>query len=270
MRYIVIVLIGLFFFSGCVANQPKVEKEETKILKKASDKNITALSTASKDIKKEIIQEETIQKDVVEEGEVIVNVFDDELYFEKDKVGTDKTKVVIKYLDAFDWEKKALQKIYKKHKKLWSKKQSKNFKNILKNDKYLALCGDRRYWDNLEFEESEPEQDILQSVLLIKYLNNVMHGCPEWVESNGKIKDENSKKHMNSKEIFSLLVHGVIIKKLFSLSVPKDKNFYPSVEKYKALLTTDVKKEILKKKRLMIENYKCKRWQPNYVKKESR
>ena len=258
------VLISLFIFSGCVLNEPKLEKNETKILKKVSDKNITTNTTPAKKIK------EKTSRDDIEEGEVIVNIFDDELYFEKDKVGKDKTKVVIKYLDAFDWEKKALQKIYKKHKKLWSKKQSKSFKNILENDKYLALCGDRRYWDNLQFEESEPEGDILQSLLLLRYLNNLEHGCTQWVSSNGKIKDENSKQHMNTKEIFSLLVHGVIIEKLVALSVPKDKKFYPLVKKYKALLASDGNKEVLKEQRLEIEYYKCKKCQPNYSKKESK
>jgi hypothetical protein len=263
MRVGLIILLFFLFFSGCAKLAPDfvVNKEASKNIEPEEivEKNISSVS--------KIPNKKVIENDNIEEGHLILNVFDDELYFEKDKVGNDKTKVVIKYLDAFTWEKKALKKIYKKHKRLWSKKQSKDFQKILAEDKYLSLCADHKYWENLEFEESEPERDILQSILLLKYLNNLTHGCPKWVESNGKVKNENAKKHINSKQVFSLLPHGVIIEKLFSLYLPEEKKFHTLLEKHKNSLELAKRRDLLKLERLEIEELKCEKCQPNYKKK---
>lgn len=270
MKVVLTNLIALFFFLGCSVLEPNLDlkKEDNNVSKKVS-KNIEVEEVKEKNVSivSTIPNEEILENNNLEEGNIILNVFDDELYFEKDKVGIDKTKVVIKYLDAFDWEKKALQKIYKKHKRLWSQKQSEDFQKILIEDKYLSLCGDRRYWDNLEFEESQPEQDILQSILLIKYLNNLSHGCPQWVESNCKVKNENAKERINIKQVFSLLPHGVIIEKLFSLYTPKEKKFRTLLKKHKNSLELAKKKEVLRLERLEIEAFKCRPYDPSYEKK---
>ena len=263
MKYVV-VLVSLFLFLGCAVLEPSFEaissiNVEENTTKERVEKNVSICS--------KLLEDKTIKNDNLEEGRLILNVFDDELYFEKDKVGKDKNEVVIKYLDAFPWEKKALKNIYKKYQKLWSKKQSKDFRKILEEDKYLSLCADRRYWDNLEFEESEPERDILQSVLLIKYVNNLSHGCPEWVKSDGKIKDENEKEPIKTKQIFSLLPHRVIIGKLLSLYLPKEKKFLELLEEHQVSLESNKKSEFLKLERLKIEAFKCKKCNPNYKRK---
>ena len=203
-----------------------------------------------------------------EKVHLLENLFADELYFEKDKVGVDKTAVVIKYLRAYPWEKKALKEIYREHKHLWSKQQSKSFKKILQEDRYASLCGDHAYWENLEFEESEPEQDILQSVLLLKYINNLTHGCVEWVESDGKVKDENREKPVEAKYILSLLPYNVLIKKLFLIYTPKKKRFKRVLSEYKALVESDATRDKIKEKRLLVEQSKITEIEPNYRKKE--
>ena len=247
---IFIVVIMLLLVGGCVTPKPKVEKV-------VSEQN-------SSQVRENKVEEEP--KD--EEGYLIENVFDDELYFEKDKVAKDKTAVVIKYLRAYPWEKKSLKRIYKKYKHLWSKRQSKTFKKILQEDKYASLCSDQRYWDNLEFEESEPEHDILQSVLLLRYINNLTHGCVKWVESDGKIKDENRKKDVEAKYIFSLLPHNVLIEKLLLLYAPKEKKFKRLLSEYRALVESDAKGDTIKEKRLELEQFKAAEIHPNYKKRE--
>ena len=255
------LLLSLFLFSACAVVAPKVEQVKTK---EKQQKLIAPKVEDNKSVVIEAKKSNLTKLDKELEGNVIVNVFADELYFEKDKVGEDKTAVVIKYLDAYAWEKKALAKVYKKYKRLWSKKQSEEFKEILEEDRYLSLCSDRKYWDNLEFEESEPERDILQSVLLIRYVNNLEHGCPKWVASNAKIRDENAKEHTNMKQLFSLLPHEVIIEKLISLYVPKEKEFRILLKQHQNSLDLDKGKELLKLERLELEEFKCQTCQPNY------
>lgn len=253
MKYGLSVLMVMLFFAGCTRVEPKVpivnnnqEVGEVNQTEVVLENNLSSVP-------------ETVSNDV----NIIVNVFDDTLYFEKDKVSEEEiSKVVIKYLDAFDWEKKALQKAYTNNKSLWSKKQSEDFRKILEEDKYFSLCSDQRYWDNLEFEESEPERDVLHSVLLIKYLNNLTHGCPKWVES--KVKDENKKEHINTQEIFRLLPHNVIIEKLFYLYMPHTKKFDTLIKEHQTLLSRESEQETIKAHRLEIEAYKNAYSNPKY------
>ena len=191
------MFFGIFFFSGCSLLNRNFE-EISMIPKVPIDKS-------SKFKKKKIVKTKS-PKDV----EVILNVFDDEFYFEKDKVVKDKRELVINYLNAFKWEKKALRKIYAKHKILWSKKQYRDLEKILEEDKYMALCSDRRYWDYLQFEEEEPQRDILKSILLLRYINNLSYGC----------STQNFKKHIDANYIFSLLPHEVLIDKLLLQFLP--------------------------------------------------
>ena len=257
-----IVIAVVLFITGCVTPQPK-----EKVVVNNEQNNSSQILEHNRSVvrEKKVVQEEQNEE---EEGHIIENVFDDNLYFEKDKAGVDKTAVVIKYLHAYPWEKKALKRIYKKYKHLWSKRQSETFKKILQEDKYASLCSDQRYWDNLEFEENEPERDILQSMLLLRYINNLSHGCPKWVESNGKVKDENRKKDVESRYIFSLLPHKVLIKKLLLLYAPKEKKFKTLLSKYKALVESDANREKIKEKRLELEQFKASEIHPNYRKRE--
>ncbi len=246
MRRVVLVgVIGLFF-SACteVAKVAPLATKSTIKDSEVTERNVT-LSPKKK----------SEQEDV----HVLENLFDDELYFELDKVSNSRrAKVVINYLKAYPWEKKALKKAYKKHSKLWSKKQSSDFKKILEEDSYLSLCSDVNYWENLEFEESEPQRDILQSLLLIRYLHNLAHGCPKWVES--RVKGENSKKFMHTNHILSLLPHEVIIGKLMKILAPKEREFSKMVKQYHNKKSDEL--------RLKIENMKHNTIHPNYRVKE--
>ena len=256
MKFFIVVI--MFLVVGCVTPSPKVKKA-------GSEQNSSESLEYNKSV---VIEKKVVEEPKEEEGYLIENIFDDELYFEKDKVGKDKTAVVIKYLRAYPWEKKALKRIYKKYKQLWSKRQSKTFKKILQEDRYASLCGDQRYWDNLEFEESQPEHDILQSVLLLRYINNLTYGCVKWVESDGKIKDENRKKDVEAKYIFSLLPHNVLIEKLLLLYAPKEKKFKRLLSNYKALVKSDANKYNIKEKRLELEQFKADEIHPNYKERE--
>ncbi|CAA6822873.1 MAG: Unknown protein [uncultured Sulfurovum sp.] len=252
MKYGLTVLLNIFMLVGCATVAPKVTLPK-------DSKEFTELNQTVLIVENNV---SIIEKDVLEDVNIILNVFSDELYFEKDKVGGDKTKIVIKHLDAFEWEKKALQKAYAKDKQLWSKEQSEDLKKIIEEDKYLALCSDQRYWDNLQFEESEPERDILHSILLIKYLNNLSYGCVQWAES--KVKDENFKEHINTKHLLSLLPHGVIVGKVFALYVPHTKKFKHLLKEHHLSLSRDSKEEVLRLERLELENYKRAKSNPEY------
>ncbi len=255
-----IVVVTILFMAGCVTPP----KPKAKIVTQEQNSSQALEHNRSVVVEKKVAQEESKE----EEGHIIENLFDDELYFEKDKAGVDKTAVVIKYLHAYPWEKKALKRIYKKYKHLWSKEQTETFKKIVQEDKYASLCGDQDYWENLQFEESEPERDILQSLLLLRYINNLTHGCIKWVESDGKIKDENSKKDVEAKYIFSLLPHNVLIEKLLLLYAPKEKKFKSILSEYKALVESDANREKIKEKRLELEAFKASEIHPNYKERE--
>ncbi|CAA6804765.1 MAG: Unknown protein [uncultured Sulfurovum sp.] len=254
MKFFIGVVMAMMLFTGCTTTEPKVPTVK-------SNSSVTEANQTEVPIESNV---SSIEESSIDDENVILNVFNDELYFEKDKVGKDKRQVVIKYLDAHKWEKKALSKIYKKYKQLWSKKQSKDFFKILEEDKYLSLCSDRRYWDNLQFEENQPERDVLHSILLIRYLNNLSHGCPKWVESNAKIKDENAKEYIRTKHLLSLLPHNVIIPKLIESYQPKSKKFRKFMKKQKRLLELDTEGDVLKASRLELEKHKRKLCEPKY------
>ncbi len=256
--------LTLLLLSGCAVLEPDfgVPKEEHNVTK-----SVIKIEKEHNLSRSELKKEESAPKEEPQEAELLENVFDDELYFEKDKVGVDKVAVVIKYVDAYPWEKKALRGAYAKYKRLWSKKQSQDFREILEEDRYLSLCSDHRYWENLQFEEGEVERDVLQSILLMRYLNNLANGCPKWVESDGKIRDENAQEKINTKQIFSLLPHEVIIEKLLLLYLPKDEAFNSLLKKYQQSLQKHPKEVQLKEERLAIEALKCKQCQPNYTKR---
>jgi len=201
--YSSLVFLGIFFFSGCsvlnrnfeeVSNVPKVP-----------------INKGLKLNKEKIIKTKSLQN-----VEVVLNVFDDEFYFEKDKAVKNKRTLVIKYLDAEQWEKQALRKIYAKHQRIWSVKQYRDLEKILDEDRYASLCSDRRYWDHLKFEDEEPQRDILKSILLLRYINNLSYGCSHVVLPNGK-------NHVDANYIFSLLPHKVLIDKLLLQFVPSQR-----------------------------------------------
>jgi hypothetical protein len=267
MRYLLVSFVVLFLFSGCVNSEPQPEVQKKPDV---NNTNVTEVQVIEKNVSiiSQLVDEKVIEDESLEEVNLIANVFSDELYFEKDKEGIDKHRLVIKYLDARDWEKKALKKIYKKHKKLWSKKQSKDLWKIVEEDRYFGLCSDRKYWDNLQFEESEPERDVLHSILLIRYLNNLSNGCPEWIRSKQKIQNENRQEYINSKEILSLLPHNVLIEKLIMIYVSKSKRFKTMIDEHHASLSLDKKEEEILAERLAIEAYKREEKSPKYEKRK--
>ena len=209
-----IAVVGvLLLFNGCTILKPSFGVINEDTVKIIPDKNEIIVE---KTILVKISDKKKIKDKSLEPEEIILNVFDDELYFERDKVRGNKSRLIIRYLDAFSWEKNALLKAYTIYKKIWSKKQSDDFKEILEEDKYFALCTDSRYWENLKIEDKEPERDILHSILLIKYLNNLSYGCRE-------IDDNSIQEHIDADHILSLLPHDVLIHKLLLIHLPKEK-----------------------------------------------
>jgi len=266
MKLFMGTLVALLLM-GCRSIEPKVST--SKAIKSVSEVNQTEVFIDNGvSAENNVSSVKKIEETLTDDANIILNVFNDELYFEKDKEGIDKRQVVIKYLDAHKWEKKALSETYTKYPKLWSKEQSEDFFKILEEDRYLSLCADRRYWDSLQFEESEPERDVLHSILLIRYLNNLSHGCPQWISS--KVKDENVKAYIHTKQILSLLPYNVIISKLIASYEPKSKKFKALMAEHKRLLALDREAEVLKASRLELEEHKRRLCQPKYTKESSR
>jgi hypothetical protein len=242
------------------------------VLKEIIDTNITVVTT--KQIESNVTVTKRVNKGQEEKTrepvEVIENVFSDELYFERDKVHENKYLMVIKHLDALALEKDALKVMYRKNMNIWSKKQSKDFKHIMEKNQYFSLCSDKRYWDNLVFEEQLVEKEILQSILLLKYLTNLKYGCKKWVESNNKIKDENHKKEMNYYHILSLLPHDVLMEKVVQMFLPVEERFLFKLDEYRSLLASTTNKSDLKEKRLELERLKVLKQEPNYINREEK
>lgn len=269
MRYFCIALVGIVFFSGCVQPEPKPQEPlQVKDVNKSVSQEVEVQGIEETFVPTLDSKDKAPQDKASEEVTVIANVFSDELYFEKDKEGVDLHQLVIKYLDAQAWEKKALRAIYKKHKKIWSQKQSDALWRIIEKNHYFGLCADGKYWDNLQFEESEPERDILHSMVLIRYLNNLSNGCPQWIESKGKVQDENTQEHINTQEILSLLPHGVLVDKLIMVYVSKSKTFKSMIDNHHESLSLDKKEEEILAERLAIEAYKREEKTPKYHKRK--
>ena len=171
---------------------------------------------------------------------------------------------LINYLDAFSWEKKALSKAYSRERKLWTKREIQSFLAIVNEDKYLSLCGDKRYMDNLIFTSNPAKQDLLYSILLLRYLNNLSNGCREWVSSDGELLNENSKEYIESNYLLSMLSKDILIERLFTRYIPKNKDFFPALKRYKLLTKYLEKSDEIKNERLQIEAYKSVENHPDY------
>jgi len=245
--------------SGCT-KQPK--KPLCIIHPTSKDSNITAEEESSEMSKEDdelkIIDDGEGGSNDVEDEYCIVDVFTDSLFLNGDRIK------LIQNLDALPWEKKALLKVYKKHKELWSKQQRKELQKILEEDKYLSLCGDRRYYDNLLFTLEEPQVDILHSILLLKYLNNLSHGCRKWVSQ--KANNENSHKDIPSLYLLDMIEKDALVERLFVPFVPRQKSFKIAVREYKKMKENDEKSKKLKDKRLEIEQIKETEEYPSYKK----
>ena len=190
--------------------------------------------------------------------EVIPNVFSE------DTEDFLSNKRLIKYLDAYSWEKKSLSKAYAKKKKLWTKHEIQDFLSIVNEDKYLSLCGDKRYLDNLIFTADAVKQDLLYSILLLRYLNNLSHGCVEWVSSGGSVLYENNQEYIESDYLLSMLSKDILIERLFTRYFPKDKDFLPAIKRYKLLTKYLEESDEIKNERLQIEQYKTFENHPDY------
>jgi hypothetical protein len=188
----------------------------------------------------------------------IVDVFTDSMFLNGDRLE------LIKKLDALAWEKRALLKAYQHHTELWNQQQKKDFQKILEEDKYLSICGDRRYYDNLLFTTEEPQVDILHSILLLKYLNNLSNGCMKWVTQ--KIDNENIRKNIQADYLLDMIEKDAIVERLFVPFFPRQKRFLVAIREYKKMAERVEKSKKLKDKRLEIEQLKHTEAYPNYRK----
>jgi len=256
-QYILFIL--LILVSGCTKH-PK--KPLCIIHPTSKDGNLTVVEDSSETSKEDeelkVIDDGEGGSNKVDDEYCIVDVFTDSMFLNGDRIK------LIKNLDALPWEKKALLKAYKNNTKLWNKKQRKEFQKILEEDKYLSLCGDRRYYDNLLFTAEEPQADILHSILLIKYLNNLSHGCKKWVSQ--KTSDENKHKNIPSLYLLDMVEKDALIERLFIPFIPNHKSFKVAIKEYKNMKNRDAKSQKLKDKRLEIEEMKAIDSSPSYKK----
>ena len=248
----------LLLLSGCSKKEPK--KPLCIIHPTSKESNITAVKDTSEFSKEDeelkIIDDGEGGSNDVEDEYCIVDVFTDSLFLNGDRIK------LIQNLDALAWEKEVLLKAYKNHTELWNKQQRKAFQKILEEDNYLSICGDRRYYDNLLFTLEEPQVDILHSVLLLKYLNNLSHGCQKWVSE--KASSENSQKTIPSLYLLDMIEKDVLVERLFIPFVPRQKSFQTAIREYKKMKDNDEKSQKLKDKRLEIEQIKERDEYPSY------
>jgi len=252
------ILIINIFISGCT-KQPEVKKPSCIIHPTSKDGNITVVQESF-----ELSQEESELKVVDDSNEsdevvgeyCIVDVFTDSIFLDGDRLK------LIKNLDALPWEKKVLLKAYKKDSKFWNKQQKKEFDKILEEDKYLSLCGDQRYYDNLLFTSEEPQLDILHSILLLRYAKNLSNGCLEWVSSD--IKNENDKKRVPAKSLLKMVKQGAIVERLFVPFVPKTKAFDEALKAYHKAISRGENPKSLTSERMFIEEQKSTDIYPDY------
>jgi hypothetical protein len=273
IKNIVILSSALFLVSGCTIFQPDfgVSKRKASVTKEVKIAPLTPRIIEQKQVHLPVqmvpyvktpappkqvvhVEDRTVNKEI----EVIPNVFSE------DTEGLSSTQHLIKYLDAFSWEKKALKKAYSKHQKLWTKNEIRDFLLIVNEDKYLSLCGDKRYLDNLIFTADDSKQDLLYSILFLRYLNNLSHGCVEWVGSDGAILNENKEEYIKSEYLLSMLPKDILIERLFTLYVPSNKDFFPAIKRYKLLTKYLEKSDEIKSERLQIEEYKTFENHPDY------
>jgi hypothetical protein len=256
-------MIGLvLFISGCtkqVPVEPTPKKPACIIHPTSKDDN-----KSIKEVHEPLVKENDDELKIVDGGggnEVvgeycIVDVFTDSMFSNGDRFK------LIQNLDALAWEKKSLLKAYKNHTDLWNKKQRKAFQRILESDKYLSLCGERRYYDNLLFTAEEPQADILHSILFLKYINNLSNGCMQWVSQ--KVNNENSSKNIPSAYLLDMIEKDAIVERLFLPFVPRQKSFRIAIRDYKKMKQKVGNSQELKVRRIEIEQIKQTQEYPSY------
>ncbi|MBU1669315.1 hypothetical protein KKC13_12970 [bacterium] len=201
----------------------------------------------------------------IEESEQPIQEVNNRKIFSDTHVKRGDIRTLIETLDAFPWEKKALHSVYRHEgKMIWHPNQIQDFRKILQDDSYLAMCGDRRYWNHLEVTGQKAKHDVLYSVLLLKYLNNLSSGCRQWVSSEGMVLNENRTQNIKAEYVLSLLARGALIEKLFISYLPKNREFFVSLNRYKALEKSIKNSSDLKRERLFIEQYKTLKIHPTY------
>jgi len=250
-NYLLLMGLLLIFSTGCTKlnSIAKSVKPQCIIHPTSKDKN----STQSKEYSPKIEAKKSSEED---SSNCIVDVFTDSMFLNGNRFK------LIKNLDAFPWEKKALMSAYKNHTSLWNEKQKKEFQEVLEEDKYLALCGDKRYYDNLLFTTEEPQVDILHSILLLKYINNLSNGCIEWVTQ--KVKNENSSQKVHSNYLLDMIEKDALVERLFVPFIPNRKRFLIAVREYKKALEKSGSSHELELKRLEIEEAKQNDEYPDY------
>jgi len=194
----------------------------------------------------------------VEDEYCIVDVFTDSIFLNGDRIK------LIQNLDASKEERAILLKAYKNHTDLWSRTQREKFSTILEEDKYLSLCGARRYYDNLLFTTEEPQLDILYSIIFLKYINNLKNGCYEWVAQRREKQTLSHNVHGNY--LLDMIEKDALIERLFIPYLPKEKSFLISVREYKKMVDKGSDKEGLREKRLEVEEKKRIEKYPSYRK----
>lgn len=228
----------MVLFVGCSKTEPKVNENNVPII-------------------------ESVEEPILNE-QPIFELNRREIFSDTD-VARANIRTLIEMLDVFPWEKKALHFVYRHAgKMIWKPNQIQDFRKILEDDSYLSMCGAQRYWDYLETTDDKVKQDVLYSVLLLRYLNNLSSGCREWVSSDGMVVNENSRKNIKAEYVLSLVAQGALVQKLFIPYLPQNRDFFVALDDYKRLEKSVENLSDLKRERLSIEQYKTLKTYPTY------
>jgi len=192
----------------------------------------------------------------VESSHAFINVFNESM------IVNGNSMELIEHLDAFQWEKEALVRMYSEHTDLWNIEQKEEFKVILEKDKYLSLCGDKRYYENLLFSNEDARVDILYSILFLRYVNNLSNGCVQWVSSH--VKDENHLYNIQADYLLSMIEKDALVERLLIPFIPKKRAFTIALRDYHLMVAKSENSESVIRQRLEVESLKAFESYPTY------
>jgi len=145
----------------------------------------------------------------------------------------------------------------------WHTSQKEAFLQILKEDTYMSLCGDKALYEKVR----SSEDSRLMSRLLIKYVNNLANGCidiasfekAQEARKSDKFKTHYTfyKQHVDANAIRMHLRTGQNIEKILQPYLPPYREFKRLAEAYRTLAKRkDTSAKLLHKIRLNIERVK--------------
>ncbi|SFV56599.1 hypothetical protein MNB_SV-3-980 [hydrothermal vent metagenome] len=153
--------------------------------------------------------------------------------------------------------------VHTPNKEGWNSKQSDEFLEILKTDKYLSVCDDKV----LAQQVLQNPDSLLMRKMLVAYTNNLANGCIDLPSFNAVQKSRNSidfsskyttyLQKVNAKTITMQLKAGQSIEQILKPYIPEYYQFDALLKQYRALQKSpETSPELLHKIRLNIERLK--------------